>query len=86
MRFSALALLLACSTGYADDDYLISPRDAPEARSYNERADDQTADYDHDAVPNWLDGHNDQEPKPKWMQDWDGDGDVNALDLQNDNE
>ena len=61
MKAIALVLLLA-----AGDDYYLTPEQAPEASTYNERADYPGSDYDHDGTWNALDVWDDQQLTPVW--------------------
>lgn len=84
MKRLLLLLLLATPALADEDDYLISEDDAWEAKSYNERRGDLTADFDQDGTPNFLDPMNDNEHLPKWMQDWDSDKIQNWIDPYDD--
>lgn len=69
-----------------EDDYLISPRDAPEADSYNARRDRPVSDYDQDGVPNYRDVRDNDYGKDPQFRDYDNDGVPNWRDTRDNDE
>ena len=63
-----------------EDDYRIAPKDAPEAKSYNDRADSSRADYDNDGTPNRVDPYDNDANRDPGDRDYDNDGRANSVD------